>query len=274
MLLTQAADRGRIQGVYIQETDDQVTHSQFVDDRNIVVEAKREYVEETFAVFRKLGDASALHIKYIGVKVVLISDHPLPHELAHLDFLWENNQACSKLLEVFVGTEISPLLMGHALQTTLEERLKRARKFPYTLAYRVAIANQLMSNNMMYMLNLWPGKRKQLKEFDDLIWDFVWSGQEMGKKARVDYETMKRSLADGELVLLSIEEQTTALAIKLVLWIVQVGDHTAQCILKAKFGELSLRKWGKEDFSWLMAPGRTLPIGGTDLFYTLCEAWI
>lgn len=78
--------------------------------------------------------------------------------------------------------------MGQVLQNTLEERLKRARKCPYTLAYRVAIANQLVSNSMMYMFNLWPGERKQLKDFDDLIHDFVWSGLEMGKKARMDLE--------------------------------------------------------------------------------------
>lgn len=58
----------------------------------------------------------------------------------------------------------------------------------------------------MYMLNIWPGERKQLKEFDDLIRNFVWSGQEMGKKPRVDYETMKRALADDGLVVLSIDE--------------------------------------------------------------------
>lgn len=79
MLLTQATDRRRIQGVYIQETGDQVTHGQFVDDTNI---------EETFAVFWKMGEVSWLHIKYTRVKFVLISDHPLPEGAQNcLDFM-------------------------------------------------------------------------------------------------------------------------------------------------------------------------------------------
>lgn len=92
-----------------------MTHGQFVDDTNVTIEARREYVEETFVVFCRMGEALGLHIKYMGVKVVLISEHPLPQELAYLDFIWEDNQACSKLLGVFVGIEISPLLMGQAL---------------------------------------------------------------------------------------------------------------------------------------------------------------
>lgn len=78
MLLTQAADRGRIKGVFIPETGDQVTHSQLVDDTNVIIEANRDYVEATFDVFRLLGCASSLDIKYSGIKAVLISNWPLP----------------------------------------------------------------------------------------------------------------------------------------------------------------------------------------------------
>lgn len=249
MLLTQAADRGSIRGVFIKETNDQVMHGQFVDDTNVVIEAERQYVDATFAVFRRMGEASGLHIKYTGVKTVLISDQPPPPELADLDFVWEDNQSCSKLLGVFIGTEISPFVMGQALLTILEERLRRARKCLYTLAFRVAMANQLISNSLMYMLNLWPGDRKKLKEFDSLIRDFVWSGQYTGSRPKVDYETMKRAMDDGGLALLSTEEQTIALTIKMMLWIVQEGEHTAQHILRAKLGKLSLRKWGRDDYS-------------------------
>lgn len=98
----------------------------------------------------------------------------------------------------------------------------------------------------------------------------------MGTRPKVDYETMKRALDEGGLALLSIEVQTIALAIKLILWIVHEGDHTTQHILRAKFGGLSLHKWGggPEDFSWMMALGRTLLEEGTALFYSLCAAWL
>lgn len=89
MLLTQAANRGRrIKGVYIQETDDQVKNGQVANDTNVVVEVRKECVEATFVVFRTMGEASRLQIKYTGVKAVLISEHPVPHELDKMGFIF------------------------------------------------------------------------------------------------------------------------------------------------------------------------------------------
>lgn len=86
ILLTQAADQGRIRGVYISETDKQITHGQFMDDTNVIIKAKREYViEAMFEVFRKMRRVSGLNIKYDGMKAVLVSNQQLPHELEDLN---------------------------------------------------------------------------------------------------------------------------------------------------------------------------------------------
>lgn len=87
--------------------------------------------------------------------------------------------------------------MGQALMSTLRDHLGKARRSPYTLAYRVAIANQLTCSSIWHMLNVWTGNRKQLQAFDNHIRDFIWSGEEFGKKPRVDYETLKRALDNG-----------------------------------------------------------------------------
>lgn len=50
-MLTQAVDQGWIKGFYIAQTDDQVTHGQFVDDTNVIIKAKHEYVDATFQIF-------------------------------------------------------------------------------------------------------------------------------------------------------------------------------------------------------------------------------
>lgn len=55
MMLTKAADEGKIKGVFVPEVDDQVTHGQFVDDTNVVIVAKCLYVDNLFQIFRTLG---------------------------------------------------------------------------------------------------------------------------------------------------------------------------------------------------------------------------
>lgn len=66
----------------------------------------------------------------------------------------------------------------------------------------------------------------QLEAWEKVVKDFVWSGQELGKRPRVDYATLLRSLVEGNLVLISIKAQTIAMAGKTVLWMVVVEEHT------------------------------------------------
>lgn len=66
----------------------------------------------------------------------------------------------------------------------------------------------------------------QLKAFDNCIRDFLWSSHDTGKQPRVDWETIKKSLVEGGLSLISILEHTYAMVAKFMLWIIQDGDHT------------------------------------------------
>lgn len=117
-------------------------------------------VEATFKIFQLMGEASRLFVKISRVKVVHILDGPLPNDLLSLDCAWESNQAWSKLLGLFVGTKISPLLIGNALTKSLKSRLKKARKNLLCLVNRVLVANQFVSSALWYMLNLWTGTLK------------------------------------------------------------------------------------------------------------------
>lgn len=66
--------------------------------------------------------------------------------------------------------------MEQHLTCTLEARLQQARLKPYSLSVCVLIANQLVNSVLWYMLQLWTDTLAQLKRFDNLIKDFVWSG--------------------------------------------------------------------------------------------------
>lgn len=158
VLVTNAADEGRFRGVHIEETDDQFTHSQFVDDMSVIVEAKKKYVDEVFQVFHLMGRASGLFIKETRVKAIFISSDPMPNDIKSLDCAWEEGEGISKLLGFHVGTDISePLALKH-LQDMLERRLKHARLNPYSLLVWVTVAYQLVACSFWYTLELWSGK--------------------------------------------------------------------------------------------------------------------
>lgn len=73
-----------------------VKHSQFVDDTSVTMEANLECIHSSFQMFKKMGDASKLYIQESRVKVVYISNTPLPTMLANLDFVWEIEQSLKK----------------------------------------------------------------------------------------------------------------------------------------------------------------------------------
>lgn len=128
--------------------------------------AKREFIDNTFSLFQTFGNASGLFVKEIGVKAILISNNPNPHELEDLPFVWESEDNPSKVLSVFMGEEISLESMSTYLQETLDKRLQIARRLPQTLKLRVHLVNQFVSSTMMYMLQVWPGDPTFLQGLD------------------------------------------------------------------------------------------------------------
>lgn len=75
----------KIVGVLVPEVDDHITHIQFADDTSILIQAKREYMDNLFQNFKTLGKASGLFVKESGVKVVLVPELSVPVDLRDLD---------------------------------------------------------------------------------------------------------------------------------------------------------------------------------------------
>lgn len=84
------------------------------------MEANRGYIDATFDILQRMRRASGLFVKTSEVKVVLVPDQPLPQEFTDLDWIWEDNSNCIKLLGMFVGAKISPLLTNLVTINTLE----------------------------------------------------------------------------------------------------------------------------------------------------------
>lgn len=95
----------------------------------------------------------------------------------------------------------------------------------------------MVSNCLWYILHLWTGNFAALDSFDKMIRDFIWSGQDSGKRPKVDYLTLTLSKIEGGMGLIYVKTQTIAKAGTTILWTLQEGEHTLQSILRKKLGE-------------------------------------
>lgn len=109
------------------------------------------------------------------------------------------------------------------------------------------------------MTILYTSTMAELEQLVRTIKAFVWSGQETGKRPRVDYATITRPEEEGGLGLISIKHQTMARITKNMLWMVAHSDHTLQWILRAKIANLSEKRWGTRNYTWFISPDKTRP---------------
>lgn len=154
----------------------------------------------------------------------------------------------TKLLGFYIGTDLTTQLMSQHLDDILE-RLQKAKLQHYTMVTRVGIVNQLVTCALLFMTQLWIGDLSQLHEMDSQISQSIWSGKEDKCRPRVDLATIHRSKKDGGLAVISVKDQTIALAGKLILQACQDGEDTLQCIVWEKVVNLSERKWGRRDYT-------------------------
>lgn len=202
---------------------------------------------------------SRLFVKEMGIKAIFISPRQLPNELLHLDWVWESEANLSKLLGFFIDTNISVNCMKTYITQTLERCLQKSRAQPHTLVLWVAIANQMVSISIWYMVQLWPNDSAMLDEWDGLVKDFVWSYTDTRKCPRVDFQTITKPRKEGGLGLISISSHTIISATKAILWTMQEGEQTLQCIYKEKIVDLLEQIWGLRDFAWIVSPNYTRP---------------
>lgn len=145
-ILTKATDERLIKGVHIPETGEQATHGKLVDDTHVLIEARKDYVDETFKVFRTMGRALGLFLKEINVKAVYVVDALVPQELQDLLFNWELEGNLSKFLGIFIGRDILLQSMQVYLQKVLERCLRLAKRNAHSLMVRVQIVKQLIKS--------------------------------------------------------------------------------------------------------------------------------
>jgi hypothetical protein len=85
---------------------------------------------------------------------------------------------------------------------------------------------------------------------------FPWTGQKLKVHSRVKLKNLTKKYLDGGVGLIALLGQVVCLSGKIILWTFSKGEHPLQSIMKKKIRDLSRKKWGVADSSWVFNPSR------------------
>jgi hypothetical protein len=193
-------------------------HSFYADDVALIICDQPQYLQQIQSIFDNFGAASGLFVDWRKTKGAFISSQPLPQRLQQLRWEWESPENSSKLLGFPVAESVSLPRMQAMVTEKLESKLQVSRKNPMNLAARVVVANHLLLSSIWYWLTLWPGTLGELSKLQTKVVKFIWAGQKLTARHRVDAATLCRPKHEGGLRLLSIPAETAALSGKILLW--------------------------------------------------------
>lgn len=161
-----------------------------------------------------------------------------------------------------------PVLKTQSVQK-VDTRLEKMSTRHLSLSARVTVANGLILSSLWYILTLWSGDLEFFNKIQKKIADFVWAG-----RPRVDRGTITQSKAHGGLGLISIVEQYRALAGGIMVWTLGPDlQHPLRRILREHLMDLSVRKWGTPDLTWVVTPGGSSESKGSPAWRNVCKAW-
>jgi hypothetical protein len=84
-----AIEGGTLHGVRFEKVGIEVAQQFYSHNTSIIVRADRQNAQECEMIFNRFGQASGLKINWEEIAAVLISDDPVPNNLAEFKWKWE-----------------------------------------------------------------------------------------------------------------------------------------------------------------------------------------
>lgn len=81
------------------------------------------------------------------------------------------------------------------------------------------------------------------------------------------------SKSAGGLGQIDIAAQYRAFTGSLVVWVTRPCTHPLRSILRGHINQLSHRRWGTEDLSWIVSQSGSLTTKGSSTWRNICRSW-
>lgn len=226
------------------------------------------YITRCRILLQTFGAVSGLQFLWEQSVAVYIPEGPIPLEFRPLPWKWEDSTNASPLLGLPVAAGFSVPLMESQVMGKIDARIDSLRGKHLALAARVTVANGLVLSSIWYILTLWAGDMGFFQKIQRKLEAFIWAG-----RPRVDRNTISQSRARGGLGVLSVADQYRAMTGNIMMWILDQGEHPLRLILQSHIQDLSKRKWGIPDLSWIVPKGGSSVSLGSPPWQNICRAW-
>lgn len=176
----------------------------------------------------------------------------------------------SKLFGIHISDEIVLGLMIEQIMVKLEKGLLRLKTNPTSFIGRQPLSTIQFSIHF----GSWVGIDVNLRSFEKEITRFLQFGQGRRKRHRVVEYILFLLRKIGGLGVLSLQRTSTKSSGRQVCFMGdEAQDTPLQLILQASIQQLSFKRWGLLDYSWVLIPCNTLPIGGSNIWMNICRSW-
>lgn len=243
-------------------------HTMFADNLSLIIRAIMLYVVRCRQMLMTFGAVSGLQFLWEQTVAAFIPEGPPPMEFRLLPWKWEVSTDASPLLAFPVAATFSVELMETKVLATIDSCLDKLRGKHLSLAARITVANGLILSSIWYIMALWAGDFSFFQTIQRKLEAFVWSGRH-----RVDRNTLSQSRSRGGLGLISVADQYRSMAGTLMVWVLGPGVHPLRLILQSHIKDLSRRKWGIEDLTWIVSKGGSTESLGSPSWKNICKAW-
>jgi hypothetical protein len=238
-MVSLALSNGQLKGLHLEEHNMTLCQDFYADNTTLCIVAERANVDFSMKLADDFGSLSGLYCQWKGMCATFIGADHIPDEFVDLEWKWETPGNYSKLLGLHFGKGIDGDMMASQVTAILEDRLRKSKMNPTSLAARLVIIKQLLLSSVWYFLTLWSSTEMELKCLEQKMVRFLWARQKDRALHRVNYQTIIKPRAQGGLGYISITQQVDSLASRLILWAISAGEDDLKTLLRQRIMDLS-----------------------------------
>lgn len=264
--LQAAVVRKSIQGISFSRIGVRTLHNMYADNLAALIRALLKYIEEFRRILTWFAELSGLYCDWGKAVAACIPAGPPPLALSHLTWKWEDNSTVSPILGVPMAQSVAQECLETSLIRKVETRISKYQSLALSFAARLLVANCMILGCLWYLLIKWAGKEQFLSRLQRLVDRFVWNGRNRVARATVTLEK-----TEGGLGQIDIAAQYRALTCLLIIWVTMPRTHPLREILRGHIGQMSHRRWGTADLSWIVSPCGSLNTTSSSTWGSICH---
>jgi hypothetical protein len=230
----------------------------FADDTALYLQGTPLNLDKAQKVLTTFSAASGAKVNWHKLAAIWASKKDRTwHWATEVGLKWISRREGTKYLGVLVGFHLPPEANFDRLMIALKSKLIAWSHNLLSLAGRILVANQVLLASMWYLAACWNPNPRMTTQIRGVIRNFIWGGKDAPARAKVKWETLILSAAQGGLGIIDPKAQSEALLAKLMIRGLSPGGEPWKELIRSKVAQIKLlvHSMGPDtsDVNWIFA---------------------